>query len=375
MHDDELKIKLHDYFDELLTPEEEADFQILLMENRNLAIELGKLKDLKRRLKNMPLSFDPPPGIIENIIEKLHSQEKTISKKVEDEKPMEVASKLKRRKSRSKKKFLSIFLKFLLIILLVGGSGGYYYYYITKPTTPWRVNIVKGEARIGYTVNGTKISENQVFELVEDGEADIYVNDLAVINVNKNVKFEILTANQNKNLISFRYGNLEYTPKLGSKRFEIQIGPLLVISTNSKLKISTDQYGDYELEIISNFLNIELYEDSYRFSRDYIIKIDANREIRIPYNKKSTRKFIKLVENYFYKNDPEILDKIITNASFNDAFTLHYLLPQVTPAKRELIIKKLQSLVPLPFGVEISDILILNKEMLNKWWDEIYSAI
>ena len=71
MHDDDLHIKLHDYFDGLLSPEEEGDFQTLLMDNRSLAIELGKLKDLKRRLKNMPLSFEPPGRIIDNITEKL----------------------------------------------------------------------------------------------------------------------------------------------------------------------------------------------------------------------------------------------------------------------------------------------------------------
>ena len=89
MHDEELKILLHDYFDDLLTEEEESDFQSQLMENRTLAIDLGKLKDLKRRLNNLPLNFEPPPKIISNITEKLLTLE-NIKEKTEAKKSIQV---------------------------------------------------------------------------------------------------------------------------------------------------------------------------------------------------------------------------------------------------------------------------------------------
>ena len=48
------------------------------------------------------------------------------------------------------------------------------------------------------------------------------------------------------------------------------------------------------------------------------------------------------------------------------------MLSQVTPEYRELIINKLQKLIPLPATATKEDVLMLSQDALNSWWDEIY---
>lgn len=375
MHDEDLKIKLHDYFDDLLSAEEESDFQTLLMENRSLAIELGKLKELKRRLKNMPLSFEPPPQIINNLTDKLlrleKSKDNTNRKKKSDD---DEKIKIKKRKKRSGKTLLNIFI--VVMIIALTGGGGYYYYTMNQSTSTWRIVPLAGKYKVESNSNApNQISENQTFKLDEDGKSEIYVKDQGVISVIGKSELEVISTSKNQSSIRFIYGNLDYIPKPMSGNFQIVMNGLTITSNNSKFRIFSDDLGDFHLEILSNFLQIEFKQESYRFAHDYMVKIEADNVIRTPYSNKTTQNFISLLAEYDYNKESKTLMKIIDKAATNDALTLHFLLSQVRPAKRELIIDKLNSIIPLPFGVSKSDILILNQVMMNKWWDEIYSTI
>jgi len=375
MPEEELSILLHDYFDNLLSEDEESDFQTLLMENRTLAIELGKLKDLKRRLRNMPLSFEPPPKIIRNITEKLLLLE-NIKEKSDSKRDASKAKTIKVEKQRKKKSRKIFLILIIIIILAFGGGGGYYYYIMNMNISPWRIVPISGEFKIGSNSSSPKqISKNQIFELAEGGESEIYVQDQGIIQVEGKSKIEILSSSKNQNSISFIYGSLEYIPKPMSDKFQIVKGELVITSENSKFRISSDELGDFHLEILSNFLQIQFKHELFRFAHDYVVKIEGDNVIKTPYSNKTTPNFIKLLTEYDYNYDPSTLQKIIDLAVNNDALSLHFLLSRVTPAKRELIIEKLQSITPLPFGVVKSDILILDREMMNKWWDKIYSTI
>lgn len=376
MHDEELKILLHDYFDDLLSEEEESDFQSQLMENRTLAIELGKLKDLKRRLKNLPLNFEPPPKIISNITDKLLTLENVKEKKEAKKKSAKEKSVKAKKKNKKLNRKLLLNLLIIVIILALGGGGGYYYFDTNMNTFPWRLGLVSGEFKIGNSIKTPKqILELQTFELSEDGESVIYVQDQGTILVKGKSKLEIRSAGKSINSINFFYGNLEYTPKPMNNKFQIVRNDLVITSENSKFRIFSDELGDFQLEISSNYLQIEFKKELYRFAHDYVVKIEADNFIRTPYSNKTTPDFIKLLRDYNYNHDSKLLLKIINSATKNDALTLHFLLSHVAPAKRELIINKLQSIIPLPYGVDKSNILILNQQMMNKWWDEIYSTI
>jgi len=373
MPNEDQKILLHDYFDELLSPEEEAEFQTLLMENRSLAIELGKLKDLKRRLKNMPLSFEPPPKIINNITDKLLTLESTEAKEKVKKKAAK-AKKTKKKKSRSPKAVLNVII--IILLLILGGGGGYYYYYVNKVEDTWRIYPIAGQLKIDNSASSLfKISEGQIFTLSEDGKAEIYINEQGTLNAIGKTKFKVLNIDGEQSAISLSYGHLEYIPKPISVEFKIVINDQYITSKNSKFRVYSDDLGDFTIEVLSNFLEIYFNGFTYRFAHDYIVKIEAGQVLKTPYSNKTTPEFIKLINDYDYNHDDKTLLKIIDKASKNDALTLHFLLSQVIPAKRELIIDKLNTIIPLPYDVNKGKILILNKHAMNVWWDEIYSAI
>ncbi len=375
MPNEEQKILLHDYFDGLLSPEEEADFQTLLMENRSLAIELGKLKDLKRRLKNMPLSFEPPPKIINNITDKLLTLEST---QEEGKSKKRFSRKNKKTEKKNRKTSSEIILNIIIIILLLalGAGGVYYFYFINKVEATWRISPISGQYKIGNNIHPLKeISEEQIFKLGGNSEAEIYINDIGTLHLKGKTVLKVISIDPDHGSISLSYGHLEYIPKPSLGQFQIVMNDLLITSKNSKFEIYSDDLGDFTIKILSNFLEIKFKEIVLRFAHDYVVKIEAGQVLKTPYSIKTSPEFIKLLNDYDYNHDAKMLLKIIDTASKNDALTLHFLLSQVDPAKRELIIDKLNTIIPLPYDVDKSKILILDKQGMTKWWDEIYSAI
>ena len=153
------QIALQDYFDDLLSEDERNDFENILLENIDLAIDLGKLKDLRRNLHNLPSNFDPSETIIENIFDSLLEESEEVAS-IEDEsegenqnkskdksksvpkKKREIKKKQKVLKAKTKfrLKRLLIFSAFVFFIVIIG--AGYYLFQQQNSTFPWKVSVL-----------------------------------------------------------------------------------------------------------------------------------------------------------------------------------------------------------------------------------------
>ncbi len=100
------EIALHDYFDDLLSPGEKVEFEEILVEYIDLAIDLRKLKTLKRILQNLPMAFEPSEILMENISKTiLEAEEMYIHPEPESE-PKPKKEKKEKKKKKKKKDLL-----------------------------------------------------------------------------------------------------------------------------------------------------------------------------------------------------------------------------------------------------------------------------
>jgi len=65
------------------------------------------------------------------------------------------------------------------------------------------------------------------------------------------------------------------------------------------------------------------------------------------------------------------LDAVLAQAEKEDAFTLWHLLSRVRAGERSRVFDRLQVLVPAPPGVTREGVARLDKQMLDRWWDEL----
>ena len=99
MNYDELKNMLDDYYDSMLTPIEKERFEADVEEHPEIVEELEKLKKLSRKLRNLPLSFEPSDEIIFQVINGMLKVEKS-----EEEIEVDAEKDIKEKEGPEKKK-------------------------------------------------------------------------------------------------------------------------------------------------------------------------------------------------------------------------------------------------------------------------------
>jgi len=169
------EILLHDYFDNLLSEEEQNRFEDLLLDNIDLAIELGKLKNLQRNLNNLPSTFTPSEKTLNNILNSLLNNnlgEKEVAEKKKDKKFFRIEKKEVKPRQKLKpktkfriKQFFSVLISIAFISALV---FGYFLYVDMNNTTPWFVKVLnKSDLSTKVENNNIELNINSLFETKE----------------------------------------------------------------------------------------------------------------------------------------------------------------------------------------------------------------
>ncbi len=381
------KILLHDYFDNLLSENEQKEFEEYLLDNIDLAIELGRLKNLQRNINNLSSNFSPPESVIENIINSLLENDGTTNSTLLDidanqveseeelESKIEEVKKGKTKKKRTREKIsaktkhklkrLSIVFAFIIFIIALG--YGYILYKKDNKTTPWQITITSLNAE----TQTSQINLNSSIETKNDEQIEIQITDIAKIELSGNSKIKVIAGTKSLSSIILYSGNLTFIPEFSNQLFELKFNNLILKSRDAKFSI-VEIENSAKVNIITNYISILLAGMEYKIPKNFEFNIFSSNHITIPINNNTSNHFRKLIESYNILPNEVVLKKIIKTASKLDAFTLHYMLSQVTPEYRELIINKLQKLIPLPATTSKENVLMLSQEALDNWWDEIY---
>ncbi len=376
------EILLHDYFDNLLSEEEQNRFEDLLLDNIDLAIELGKLKNLQRNLNNLPSTFTPSEKTLDNILNSLLnnnlSEKEAIEKKKEKNffgKEKKEAKPRQKFKPKTKFRIKQIFSVLISIAFISALIFGYFLYVDMNNTTPWFVKIVnKSDLSTDPRNKNIELNINSLFETKKSELAEILIQDAGIIKLNENTKIEVKNGTKSLNSIIYLGGSLSFIPDFKNGLFELIYNNIAIKSSNSEFSIDTT-YGNIEVSVLSNFIYITINGFDFQIPSNYKFSFIGENSISIPINMQTSPEFANLINTYSLSGNEFLLSKIIHNSSKNDVFTLFYLLPQVSPEFREKIIDELSKISPLNSSLTKENILLLDQNALNNWWEEINLAL
>lgn len=69
--------------------------------------------------------------------------------------------------------------------------------------------------------------------------------------------------------------------------------------------------------------------------------------------------------------DREALDRVLASARVRDALTLWHLIARVPRESRVRVVERLDSLVPRPASAGLEDVLALDRDAMDAWWDAL----
>ena len=387
MNNEKDKILLHDYFDNILSENEQKEFEEYLLDNIDLAIELGRLKNLQRNINNLSSNFSPPESVIENIINSLlENEEETdaikldidanqINSEEELESKIEEVKKEKKKKKRERKgispktkfKLKRLSFIFLFIVFIASLGYGYTLYEADNKTTPWQAHFTSVDAK----TKTSQINLNSFIETKENEQIEIQIPDIAKVELSGNGKIKAITGTKSLSSIILYSGNFTFTPEFNNQLFELEFNSVIFKSRDAKFSIN-EINNNRKVTVITNYISVILEGVEYKIPKNFEFKIFSKNEISIPINKNTSSQFKNLIESYSISSNEVILKKIIKRSTKLDGYTLLYMLSHVTPEYREQIIDKLKKLVPPPTTATKESILMLLQKPLNDWWDEIY---
>ena len=383
MHSEKDEILLHDYFDNLLSKEQEEQFEEYIVDHIELAIDLGRLKNLRRNLKNMSSNFTPPDSVIENIVSSLLKNKENVDTFASEQDSMfnestkkDDVKKIKkpRKKLRPKTKYrIKVFSKYLALFLFLCAIGyGYFHYKEINKTTPWFVKVFND-------VDSSQAQElyagiNTVIKTENSQLAFVSIAQKATLELSDNAKIKVIKGTQSLNSIKYISGDVLFQPVYGNEIFEIKFGHINLYSSNAEFFINYNSPLIF-INVISNYVKIKSNVFEYKIPLNYQFELINESNISVPVNKNSSKYYHQLIESYIDAPSSYILEKIIETSGLNEAITLHFLISQADPEYRELIIDKLNTISPMPISCNKEKTLILDKQALDDWWETIYISI
>lgn len=393
MNCEEVKINLNDYVDEELDEFTRKEVELHIRHCDLCIKEYKKLMLLFDRLKNLPVTINPPSDLIDKVKEELLKQSGVTQSFTSDKETKRIIKERKRqsqlltktnpvlRKSKvakqiarkrlqidtpkSTKKFIIVTLVTLLIIV------GYIIYDESLKNYPWQVSSLEGKTLIE-NKNNNLWFQGEKLKTEEKSKAKISVPAVGVMYVDENSLIELYKGKKGNNQVKVHNGKIRIVNTELIPALKFIINNTEIIDRAGEFILKVDKYQNIDIEVISGFVEINQNGKKYFVDKKNICKISRGIKPGLPVRVDASDSLKNAVSAFNNKNgNDDIVEKIINNAKQNDMLTLLALIPEVKELQRQIIFQIISNYFPPPETITRAGIIRLDEEMLYRWWEEI----
>lgn len=246
------------------------------------------------------------------------------------------------------------------------------YYIITSGLNDWEASLQSGTVTIaGEQLTGEfGFSTDELLKTEENSSVKIFIPNIGNITVEQNTEFKRLDKKNSAELIR---GKIKVDCSGAEEFFTLQIPASHIsnyyLGSIYTLDVKADKSG--QIFVNSGWIKITYKDKETIAASGFYIEFDATLGTSMPYNKKSGSEFINAVRELLYTKSEVHVERIVSLATKLNALTLWNLFKFISPAKRLLVYRKLNELVPHPSAITNEDVLNLNSEKLQIWLKEI----
>jgi len=386
MNCDEIKIKMHDFLDNLLTESEVSDFEASIVKCPKEFNKFEKFNKLTTKVRTLPLSFEPDKKILANITDKLMSvrfeknpikqskkaDEKTDSKKEKHKTDTDkiVLERDLRRSAKIKNAVISLVVLSILAICVY-----IVYNIIIMEKRPCVIEVNQGT----YTVNLSKPQINQIVE-----------GDLLKVNANSNLRLiipakgffvlneittlKLLNSDNDNYKVEIQNPDFRFVSTSKETNVEINLGEHKILTGNSGFIIKSISIDTLQLDVFQGAVKIFNENKKIIVTKNYVSKLIGG-NIFIPHHKKASEQIINLANTLSVSpNDANSLFLLLIQSEKKDVFTLFELFLQASPPNREMILEKIQNYYRIPIEISKTELLLHKSDALDKYWDFIFNS-
>lgn len=244
--------------------------------------------------------------------------------------------------------------------------------YINSRPQSWTISVSSGSADLNNEpiVKSVEFAENDILRTNTSSSGEVNIPGAGKIILFPSTVLKRIAVNQ----LKLTKGKIEVVSNSAEEFPAIELNKITITDyqtgTNYKIEMNKKRYDLIDMK--KGWLKVDDGKIYTVLSGGYSLKISARQVVGLPYNQKSDKNLIALIENISFKNKSSSqIFKLLDAASYEEALTLWNLLKRVGDNQRVSIYDKLYQLVPPPDQITKKKMLSLDDESMNKWLDEI----
>jgi hypothetical protein len=212
----------------------------------------------------------------------------------------------------------------------------------------------------------SRLAVGETLETGAGGHATVNVGSIGYIEVDANSRLRLERARGDRQRMSLEYGLIRAFITAPPRTFVVDTPSAVATDLGCFYTLEVDKDGGGRVSVLAGWVSFA------HAGRESFIPAGAacltrpGRGPGTPYREQSSPAFRQALQNFDFGGGGDgALDIVLTEATKDDAFTLWHLLtePRVFDA--------LAALVPPPAGVTREGILRGDRQMLDRWWDQL----
>jgi len=259
------------------------------------------------------------------------------------------------------------------VVLVIAG-----WFLLRRERPSWEVVSLEGTPRIGsesISASG-RLAVGQWLETDSSSRARISIGVIGEVQVDPNTRIRLLKARVNDHRLALVRGKMHAAIWAPPRLFSVETPSAVAVDLGCTYTLEVDKAGISFLHVTSGWVAFETE------GRESFVPAGALCETRpgigagTPYREDASEALRSALTRLDFEErsaDGRLvaLDAVLAQAEKEDAFTLWHLLSRVRAGERSRVFDRLQVLVPAPPGVTREGVARLDRQMLDRWWDEL----
>lgn len=247
----------------------------------------------------------------------------------------------------------------------------------TTPTKAWRVQRLDGAPRIGNTRvdEAGRLGVGEWLETDASSRAKIAVGTIGTVDIDENTRVRLLETEPTEHRLELARGKMSAMIWAPPRLFFVDTPSAVAADLGCAYTLEVGDDGGGLLRVTSGWVALQLKD------RESIVPAGAACETRpgvgpgTPYFEDAPDSFRAALSTIDFQHDSKAkaggLSTVLQQARSRDTLTLWHLLARVDGADRALVYDKMAAFAPPPAGVTREGILQLDREMLERWKNQL----
>ena len=236
----------------------------------------------------------------------------------------------------------------------------------------WNVARVAGTPTLGsHSLHATgRLTVGEALVTDSHSRAKLGVWNIGEVEVEPNSRLRLLRAHKTDRRLALDRGTLHATIWAPPRLFSVETPAAVAVDLGCEYTLHVDASGT-TLHVIMGWVGFMQngHESWVPAGAECVMR--RGTPPGTPYFVDASGTFRLALDRFDFEHDRAALDAILPAARPRDALTLWHLLPKLHGSAQALVYERMVALVPPPAGVTRQGILADDRQMFDRWWDQL----